>query len=134
MSMMSQLKQAWDEHKFKVQARRFLIQSAIDRGEPWRNRKALAETVRTLCTMDADLRDYVSEYLLGSGETTTDLGCEVASIEALLQIGYDPIQAALYVQWYRREPKAAAAALVQYEAVRNIDIPVEPVPEKSEEE
>lgn len=94
------------------------------------NDHALEVTVADVKALDGDLKDYVMHFLK-TQDVHTELGCEVASIEELLQTEeFTPVTAALFIQWYRRDPVRAAAFLMHHDSV--VEIPEE-IPECEEE-
>ena len=108
---------------FKKCIRSYLLKSADDAKSPWRDKKALKETVEEVVGMDDDLLAYVHGPIMGQGVTETPIACEIVSISELVNgAGYTPVSAALFIQWYRRDPKRAAAFLLQHDAIVGIDI------------
>lgn len=106
---------------FKTQVKRHLVRSARERGTPWRDKKALSETVSDILALDQDLQSYVRDYLKDNQKDDSDIKCEVVSIRDLVKgCEYDPLNAALTIQWFRREPRAASAFLAQHDEIRNI--------------
>lgn len=106
---------------FKKQVKRHLVRSARERGTPWRDKKALSETVSDVLALDQDLQSYVRDYLKDNQKDDSDIKCEVVSIRDLVKgCEYDPLNAALTIQWFRREPRAASAFLAQHDEIRNI--------------
>ena len=106
------------ERRLKNAVRDYLVQGAVAMGSPWRNREALEKTVNDVLALDQDLRDYALTTILDGTAPETDLGCEIASIGNLLKTGeFNPVTAVLFVQWYRRDPRRAAATLVHHDIV-----------------
>ena len=121
------------ERKLKNAIRDYLVQGARAMGAPWRNKEALEQTVGDVLALDQDLRDYALTTIIDGTAPETDLGCEIASIGDLLKTGeFNPVTAALFVQWYRREPRKAAATLVHHDAI--IGLPEEEESVISDEE
>lgn len=90
---------------------------------------ALEATVQDVLSLDADLKEYVLHFIQ-TKDMTCSIACECASINDLLQTGrFTPITAALLIQWYRRDPVAAASFLMHHDRVT--DIP-ENLPETEE--
>ncbi len=84
------------------------------------NDHALEGTVRDVTALDDDLKEYVMQFLKTRNEET-DIGCECVSIRELLETkSFTPVTAALFVQWYRKDPANAAAYLLHHDAVRDI--------------
>lgn len=106
---------------FKRQVKQHLVRSARERGTPWRDKKALKETISDVLALDQDLQSYVRDYLKDNKMDDSDIACEVVSIRDLVKgCGYDPLNAALTIQWFRSEPRAASAFLAQHDEIRNI--------------
>lgn len=81
---------------------------------------ALQETASDVMAMDGDLREYVMHFLK-SNEADTDISCECVSIEELLQTqAFTPVTAALFIQWYRKDPASAAGYLLHHDGVEGI--------------
>ena len=92
---------------------------------------ALEATVQDVLALDSDLKEYVLRFL-HSKDMTSLIQCECVSITDLLQTErFTPITAALFIQWYRRDPVGAASFLMHHDVVK--DIP-EALPEPSEDE
>ena len=106
------------ERKLKNAIRDYLAKGARAMGAPWRNKEALEQTVGAVLALDQDLRDYALTTIIDGTAPETDLGCEIASIGDLLKTGeFNPVTAALFIQWYRRDPRRAAATLVHHDAI-----------------
>lgn len=109
------------ERRLKSAVRDYLVQGARAMGAPWRNKEALEQTVGDVLALDQDLRDYALTTIIDGTAPETDLGCEIASIGDLLKTGeFNPVTAALFVQWYRKEPRRAAATLVHHDAITGL--------------
>lgn len=121
MKIIDEAKDLIAESALKSMVKEYLLQSARDRGDPWRNKEALKVTIDDIMGMDADLKQYVREYLRDNDKTETTIGCDVASISELITSGgFTPVNAALFIQWYRREPKKAVAFIMQHDTVCKI--------------
>lgn len=82
--------------------------------------QSLEDTVQDVLALEPDLKDYVSRFL-ETGESGTDLACECASIRELLETGsFTPVTAALFLQWYRRDPVGAAAFLLHRDTITEL--------------
>ena len=118
MKIIDEAKDLIAESALKSMVKEYLLQSARDRGDPRRNKEALKITIDDIIGMDVDLKQYVREYLRDNDKTETTIRCEVASISELIASGgFTPVNAALFIQWYRREPKKAIAFLMQHDTV-----------------
>ena len=122
MSFLQSAKKIVDSITIQRKLRKFLIQDACNRGEPWRDKDALKKTICDVWALDEDLKEYVLEFLNNRSHIATSLACEIVSISQLVQSGeFSPITAALYIQWYRRDPKNASMFLLQRDSI--IDLP-----------
>ena len=121
MKIIDQAKNLISESALKSMVKEYLLQCARDRGDPWRNKEALKVTIDDIMGLDADLKQYVREYLRDNDKTETSISCDVVSISELIASGaFSPVNAALFIQWYRREPKNAVAFLMQHDTVCKI--------------
>lgn len=92
---------------------------------------ALEVTVQDILALDSDLKEYVLRFLQ-SKDMTSSIQCECASVTDLIQTGsFTPITAALFIQWYRRDPMGAASFLLHHDMIK--DIP-EDIPEENKDE
>ena len=122
MHVLQSAKKMIDNINIQRKLRKYLVQDARDRGEPWRNKDALKKTISDVWALDEDLKEYVLGFLNNQSYVETTLGCEIVSIAQLLQSGeFSPVTAALYIQWYRRDPKNASMFLLQRDTI--IDLP-----------
>ena len=70
--------------------------------------------------LDDDLKQYVMNFLKNRSDET-DIECECASISDLLKTqSFTPVTAALFIQWYRKDPVNAARYLLHHDAVQSI--------------
>lgn len=107
--------------RLKGAVRDYLVKGARAMGAPWRNKEALEQTVGDVLALDQDLRDYALTAIIDGVAPETNLGCEIAGIGDLLKTGeFNPVTAALFIQWYRREPRKAAATLVLHDAITGL--------------
>ena len=121
MNIVKSAKQVIVDMKLKTMLKKYLLTVAEDHGEPWRDKQALQKTIEDVFAMDVDLREYALGFLQGQVPAASAIKCEVASISQLLETGeFTPITAALFIQWYRREPKSAAAFLLQRDTIINL--------------
>ena len=82
--------------------------------------QALEATVQDVFALDEDWKEYVFRFLQ-TGKASCAIACECASITDLLQAeSFTPVTAALWIQWYRREPARAAAFLLRHDRVEEI--------------
>ncbi len=80
----------------------------------------LEDIVEDVLDLDDDLGEYVRCFLQ-TGETDTDLGCELIGINDLLQIGnFTPVTAALVIHWYRRDSLGVISYLVSQGMIPDI--------------
>lgn len=83
---------------------------------------ALETTVQDVLALDVDLKDFVQRFLEGVPEDADALRCDFATIGDLVQTEqFTPVTAALYLQWYRRNPTAATRFLLGHDSVTEID-------------
>lgn len=122
MKIVESVRKMLSDHEFKVALRKYLVRSAEERKDPWRSNRTLCRTIDDVLALDEDLLGYVRAFIADERQTDTDIGCEAVSICELLAIGNSPVQAALTVQWYRRDPRAAAEFLLRHDKVTEIDI------------
>ncbi len=81
---------------------------------------AFESTVQDVLSLDNDLKEYVLHFLY-TKDMTSSIQCECASIDDLLQTEqFTPITAALFIQWYRRDPVGAASFLLHHDTVKDI--------------
>ena len=121
MRIIDDAKNMMSEHALKSMVKEYLLKSARDRGDRWRNKEALEITINDIMGMDDDLKEYVREFLRDNDNTATSISCDVASISELIASGrFSPVNAAMFIQWYRHEPRKAVAFLMQHDAVCNI--------------
>lgn len=119
--MESEFSQRVEIVDYETVARDYLVERALEAGEPWLDQEALEDTVREVMYLDDDLRRYVFDFLRDRTKVHTSLGCEVASVQELVfGGGFSPVTAALFVQWYRDNPRSAAAFLLQNDSLRDI--------------
>ena len=84
------------------------------------NDHALEATVMDVMALDDDLKQYVMNFLKNRSDET-DIECECASISDLLKTqSFTPVTAALFIQWYRKDPVNAARYLLHQDAVQSI--------------
>lgn len=134
MKIVEKVRKVLSDHEFKAALRKYLVRNAEERKDPWRSRRALNQTVDDVLALDADLLDYVRAFVADETRTDADPGCEAVSVAELVAGGSTPVQAALTVQWYRREPRAAAEFLVQHDKVTDIDLEPKAGPEEEKGE
>lgn len=102
-------------------ANEMLLRNYLENDSPVKyNAHALESTVIDVMALDEDLKGYVMHFLKNRTEAT-DIGCECVSIEQLLQTRFfTPVTAALFIQWYRRDPLNAARYLLQRDVIQDI--------------
>lgn len=84
------------------------------------NAHMLEDTISDVLAMDVDLQGYVMHFLKTS-EMNTDIACECVSIEELLQTQvFILVTAALFIQWYRKDPLGAAGYLLHHDNIEAI--------------
>jgi hypothetical protein len=116
---------------FEKKVMSYLERSAKESGMPWRNKSALLETIEDVKKLDDDLKVYVKDFLEDETNWQTSLGCDVVSINTLVEIGmFTPVAAALFIQWYRDEPRQASLFLLQNDTIKGIP---EKIPEEKDE-
>ena len=121
MKIIEDAKNMIAENSLKSMVKEYLLKSACDREDPWRNKEALKITIDDIMGMDSDLKEYVREYLRDNEKTETSISCDITSISELVKSGgFSPVNAALFIQWYRREPKNAVAFLMHHDTVCKI--------------
>ncbi len=118
-------------NRFEKKVIAYLERSAKERGTPWRNKAALVETLDDVRNLDDDLKEYVEEFIEDETKWRTSLGCDAAGINELVKIGlFTPVTAALFIQWYRDDPRQASLFLLQNDTIKGIP---EKIPEEKDE-
>lgn len=127
---MSLFKPASPESSFEKELRNYLTKKSPVKY----NGSALEQTISDVKALNDDLKEYVMHFLQ-TGETRTELGCDLASIDELLQTSFfTPVTAALFIQWYNREPLEAAAFLLHHDSIDGIPEELPPIEEETGEE
>lgn len=107
-----------EDKELKKNLKNYLLQSAKEMGSPWRDKKALNKTIEDVFAMDDDLKEYVVTFIQDQTKFETSIACEVITVMQMLQTGdFTPVTAALFMQWYRRDPKNATAFLIQRDTI-----------------
>lgn len=89
----------------------------------WRCPHHVKTTIRQVLALDGDLKSFVRDCLEKHVGPAFELGYEGVLVSDLLKTGFTPIGAALLIQWYRKDP--VAAARTHYTAGGIVNIPDE---------
>lgn len=92
-------------------------------GIRWGSRKGVEQTVEDVLRLDDDLKAFVRETLGGTAPSTPDIHCGNITLEELLKV-FNPVAAAIWVQWYREEPVRALASLCMRGGIEGLPDPL----------